>query len=78
MAENIDVDNIWRILGKRYTVLQIIYAFFIAVYMAGFPMLVYVFVGEYMYKYISFLCKRRFIFYRNDDVSQEEQELSCF
>ncbi|XP_071176687.1 organic cation transporter protein-like [Mytilus edulis] len=45
MAENIDVDNIWRILGKRYTVLQIIYAFFISVYMAGFPMLVYVFVG---------------------------------
>ena len=48
MAETIDVDNIWRALGpfKRYSVIQIFYAFFICVYSAGFPMIVYVYVGK--------------------------------
>lgn len=50
MGETIDVDNIWRALGpfKRYSVIQIFYAFFICVYSAGFPMIVYVYVGKYL------------------------------
>ncbi|VDI68520.1 MFS transporter, OCT family, solute carrier family 22 (organic cation transporter), member 4/5 [Mytilus galloprovincialis] len=47
MAESIDVDNVLRALGKykRYTIIQIIYNYFICVYLIAFPMLVYVLVG---------------------------------
>lgn len=49
MSDTIDVDDILRGLGKykRHTIQQIIYNYFICVFLIGFPMLVYVFVGKY-------------------------------
>ncbi|CAC5425496.1 SLC22A4_5 [Mytilus coruscus] len=47
MTSTIEVDDIWRALGKykRYTIQQIFYTQFVCLYLFVFPVLVYVFVG---------------------------------